>query len=99
MNLHLVVEAQAHLCKDDKLSWISSIHPGCTVAIGLEAYDDAVLRFHVNKGFNLKTWHTAVERLRKNKLKSDIPHVQTSFHVRRGCSHTFCEMDSGGLPA
>ena len=69
MNLHLVVEAQAHLCKDDKLSWVSSIHPGCTVAIGLEAYDDAVLRFHVNKGFNLKTWHAAVERLRKYKLR------------------------------
>ena len=62
--LHLVVEAQAHLCKDEKLAWMASIHPGLTVAIGLEAYDDAVLRFHVNKGFNLKTWNSAVERLR-----------------------------------
>ncbi len=69
MGLHLVVEAQAHLCREDKLSWVSSIHPGCTVAIGLEAYDDAVLRFHVNKGFNLKVWHGAVERLRKHNLR------------------------------
>ena len=51
--LHLVVEAQAHLCKDEKLSWLASIQPNCTVAIGLEAYDDEVLKFHVNKGFNL----------------------------------------------
>ena len=39
------------------------------MAIGLEAYDDAVLRFHVNKGFNLKVWHGAVERLRKHNLR------------------------------
>ena len=44
--LELVVEAQAHLCSPDKLSWVAERHPGCTVAIGLEAYDDTVLRFH-----------------------------------------------------
>ena len=66
--LHLVVEAQAHLCKDEKLAWLASIQPNCTVAIGLEAYDDEVLKFHVNKGFNLKTWHKAVQRLRKHNF-------------------------------
>ena len=61
MGLHLVVEAQAHMCKPEKLEFLAKHHPGCTVAIGLEAYDDAVLRFHVNKGFSTKTWRKAVE--------------------------------------
>ena len=52
--LHLVIEAQAHLCKEEKIQWVAEQHPGCTVAIGLEAYDDSVLRFHCNKGFNTK---------------------------------------------
>ena len=41
----------------------------CTVAIGLEAYDDRVLRFHVNKGFTTKQWHKAIEMLRENNLR------------------------------
>ena len=67
--LHLVIEAQAHLCKEEKIKWVAERHPGCTVAIGLEAYDDAVLRFNCNKGFSTKQWHKAVETLRKNGLR------------------------------
>jgi len=69
MGLHLVVEAQAHMCKPEKLEFLAKHHPGCTVAIGLEAYDDAVLRFHVNKGFSTKTWRKAVEDLQSNGLR------------------------------
>jgi hypothetical protein len=69
MNLHLVVEAQAQMCTPEKISWVAERHPGCTVAIGLEAYDDKVLRFHVNKGFTTSQWHKAVEMLRDNNLR------------------------------
>ena len=69
MGLHLVVEAQAQMCTPEKIAWVASRHPGCTVAIGLEAYDDSVLRFHVNKGFTTKQWHRAVEMLRENDLR------------------------------
>jgi len=67
--MHLVVEAQAQLCYPDKLAWLAEKHPGCTVALGLEAYDDVVLRFHVNKGFSVKQWHKAVDLLRENNLR------------------------------
>ena len=67
--LHLVVEAQAQMCTPEKISWVAERHPGCTVAIGLEAYDDRVLRFHVNKGFTTKQWHSAVQMLRDNNLR------------------------------
>ena len=67
--MHLVVEAQAQLCHSEKLAWLAEKHPGCTVALGLEAYDDVVLRFHVNKGFSVKQWHNAVDLLRKNNLR------------------------------
>ena len=69
MGLHLVVEAQAQMCTPEKISWVAERHPGCTVAIGLEAYDDKVLRFHVNKGFTTKQWHAAVQMLRENNLR------------------------------
>ncbi len=69
MGLHLVVEAQAQMCTPEKIEWVATRHPGCTVAIGLEAYDDSVLRFHVNKGFTTKQWHRAVEMLRENDLR------------------------------
>ena len=69
MGLHLVVEAQAQMCTTEKLEWVAQRHPGCTVAIGLEAYDNTVLRFHANKGFSLKQWHKAVEILRDNSLR------------------------------
>ena len=69
MGLHLVVEAQAQMCTPEKISWVAERHPGCTVAIGLEAYDDRVLRFHVNKGFTKKQWHSAVQMLRDNNLR------------------------------
>ena len=39
------------------------------MAIGLEAYDDTVLRFHANKGFSTKQWNRAVEYLRENDLR------------------------------
>ncbi|MBP51359.1 MAG: TIGR01210 family radical SAM protein [Euryarchaeota archaeon] len=69
MGLHLVIEAQAQMCTPEKLSWVAERHPGCTVAIGLEAYDDKVLRFHANKGFSTKQWHRAVDSLRENGLR------------------------------
>ncbi len=69
MGLHLVVEAQAQMCTPEKIEWVAARHPGCTVAIGLEAYDDSVLRFHVNKGFTTKQWHRAIEMLRENDLR------------------------------
>ena len=69
MGLHLVVEAQAQMCTEEKLAWIAERHPGCTVAIGLEAYDNTVLRFHANKGFSIRQWHRAVELLRENSLR------------------------------
>ncbi len=69
MGLHLVVEAQAQMCTPEKLEWVAERHPGCTVAIGLEAYDNTVLRFHANKGFSLKQWHKAVDILRDNSLR------------------------------
>ena len=69
MKLHLVVEAQAQMCTPEKIRWVAERHPGCTVAIGLEAYDDRVLRFHVNKGFTTRQWHRAVEMLRDNELR------------------------------
>ena len=67
--LHLVIEAQAQLCTPEKLAWVAERHPGCTVAVGLEAYDDTVLRFHVNKGFSTKQWHRSVDMLRDNGLR------------------------------
>ena len=63
-----VVEAQAQMCTQ-KISWVAERHPGCTVAIGLEAYDDQVLRFHVNKGFTIRQWHKAVDMLKDNLLR------------------------------
>ena len=69
MGLHLVVEAQAQMCTPEKIEWVAARHPGCTVAIGLEAYDDSVLRFHVNKGFTPKQRLRAVEMLRDNDLR------------------------------
>ena len=69
MGKHLVIEAQAQMCTPEKIAWLAERHPGCTVAIGLEAYDDTVLRFHVNKGFSIKQWHKAVEMLRENNLR------------------------------
>lgn len=69
MGLHLVVEAQAQMCTPEKISWVAERHPGCTVAIGLEAYDDKVLRFHVNKGFTIRQWHKAVDMLKDNQLR------------------------------
>ena len=67
--LHLIVEAQANLCDEEKIAWVAERHPGCTVAIGLEAFDDEVLKFHCNKGFRTKGWVSAVENLRKHGLR------------------------------
>jgi len=67
--LDLVIEAQAQMCTPEKIAWVAERHPGCTVAIGLEAYDDAVLRFHVNKGFSTKQWHRSIDMLRENGLR------------------------------
>jgi len=65
----LIVESRTEQLTDEKLAWASSINPSFTVAIGLEAYDDEVLRFHVNKGFSVASWDRAVERLEKYNLR------------------------------
>tara|TARA_Y100000588_G_scaffold381387_1_gene466953 strand:+ start:1434 stop:2570 length:1137 start_codon:yes stop_codon:yes gene_type:complete len=67
--LRLIVEARAEMCTPEKMAWVAERHPGCVVAIGLEAYDDEVLKFHCNKGFSTKQWHRAVETLRANELE------------------------------
>ena len=65
----LIVESRTEQLTNEKLAWASSINPSFTVAIGLEAYDDEVLRFHVNKGFSVASWDRAVERLEKYNLR------------------------------
>ncbi len=70
MGKHLIVEAQAHLCHPEKMAAVAECHPGCTVAIGLEAFDDEVLKFHCNKGFRIKTWQKAVKTLQDNGLRA-----------------------------
>ena len=45
----LIVESRTEQMTEKKLAWATNLNPNFTVAIGLEAYDDEVLRFHVNK--------------------------------------------------
>ena len=59
----LVLESRTEQLTKEKLAWATSINPKFSVAIGLEAYDDEVLRFHVNKGFSIASWDRAVENL------------------------------------
>ena len=65
----LIVESRCEQLTEEKLAWATSINPSFTVAIGLEAYDDEVLRFHVNKGFSTASWDRAVTNLEKHKLR------------------------------
>ena len=65
MGKELVVESRTEQLSEEKLAWATKINPKFSVAIGLEAYDDEVLRFHVNKGFSTKSWDRAVENLEK----------------------------------
>jgi len=65
----LIVESRCEQLTEEKLTWATKINPKFTVAIGLEAYDDEVLRFHVNKGFTTSSWHRAVENLRTYNLR------------------------------
>ena len=65
----LIVESRCEQLSEEKLAWATSINPTFSVAIGLEAYDDEVLRFHVNKGFSTKAWDRAVENLQKYNLR------------------------------
>ena len=65
----LVIESRTEQCNEEKLEWATKINPNFTVAIGLEALDDEVLRFHVNKGFSVKSWYRAVENLKKFDLR------------------------------
>ena len=53
----------------EKLAWATSVNADFTVAIGLEAYDDEVLRFHVNKGFSVKSYDRAVANLKQAGLR------------------------------
>jgi radical SAM enzyme (TIGR01210 family) len=69
MNKHLVIESRTEQCTEEKLSWAKSINPEFTVAIGLEAHDEEVLKFHVNKGFTLKSWKRAVVNLQNAGLR------------------------------
>jgi len=59
----LIVESRTEQLTKEKLAWAVAINPKFSVAIGLEAYDDEVLRFHVNKGFSIASWDRAVENL------------------------------------
>ena len=65
----LIVESRCEQLTEEKLAWATSINSTFTVAIGLEAYDDEVLRFHVNKGFSAASWDRAVERLQQFNLR------------------------------
>ncbi|SVE13517.1 uncharacterized protein METZ01_LOCUS466371, partial [marine metagenome] len=69
LNKHLVIESRTEQLTSKKLSWAIKYNSNFTVAIGLEAYDDEVLRFHVNKGFTIKSWHKAVNQLKKHNLR------------------------------
>lgn len=65
----LVIESRTEQCSEEKLAWATSINPRFTVAIGLEALDEEVLRFHVNKGFTVKSWYRAVDNLQNAGLR------------------------------
>ncbi len=67
--LHLIVESRTEQLTQEKLAWATSINPDFTVAIGLEAYDDEVLRFHVNKGFSVRSYDRAVANLKEAGLR------------------------------
>ena len=69
LGMELVVESRTEQITEEKLAWATKINPKFSVAIGLEAYDDEVLRFHVNKGFSIKSWDRAVENLQKFGLR------------------------------
>jgi len=69
MGKELIVESRCEQLTEEKLQWATSINPNFSVAIGLEAYDDEVLRFHVNKGFTTKSWDRAVANLQKFNLR------------------------------
>ena len=66
---HLIVESRTEQLTSEKLTWAKALNQDFTVAIGLEAYDDEVLRFHINKGFTLKSWHKAVEQLKEHDIR------------------------------
>jgi radical SAM enzyme (TIGR01210 family) len=65
----LIVESRCEQLTEAKLAWATAINPSFTVAIGLEAYDDEVLRFHVNKGFSTASWDRAVTNLQAFNLR------------------------------
>ncbi len=65
----LIVESRCEQLTEEKLAWATSINTSFAVAIGLEAYDDEVLRFHVNKGFTTKSWDRAVANLKKFNIR------------------------------
>jgi radical SAM enzyme (TIGR01210 family) len=65
----LIVESRCEQLTEKKLAWATSLNDSFSVAIGLEAYDDEVLRFHVNKGFTTKSWDRAVANLQKFNIR------------------------------
>tara|TARA_Y100000768_G_scaffold378080_1_gene352076 strand:+ start:1125 stop:2291 length:1167 start_codon:yes stop_codon:yes gene_type:complete len=65
----LIVESRCEQLSDKKLAWAKQFNQSFAVAIGLEAYDDEVLRFHVNKGFSTKAWDRAVVNLKKHDIR------------------------------
>ena len=70
LDIHLIVESRTEQLTDDKLKWAASIHSNLTIAIGLEAHDDEVLQFHINKGFSVNSWKDACVRIRAHGLRS-----------------------------
>ena len=65
----LIVESRCEQLTEEKLAWATQLNQSFAVAIGLEAYDDEVLRFHVNKGFTTKSWDRAVVNLQKFDIR------------------------------
>lgn len=65
----LILESRCEQLTTEKLTWATAINPKFTVAIGLEAYDDEVLRFHVNKGFTTSSWERAISNLKAFDLR------------------------------
>ena len=66
---HLIIESRTEQCTPEKLGWAASINSDVSVALGLEAYDDEVLRFHINKGFTTKSWNRAVTNIKDAGLR------------------------------
>ena len=81
---------------EEKLQWATSINPKFTVAIGLEAYDDEVLKFHVNKGFTTKSFDRAVKNLQKFDIRVKTYLMFKPPFMSEVMPGSHCRLDSSG---